>query len=108
MSTVPSSARTDASAIAIALAVAALGAAALLAPKFVLSAGPPCLISALFGDVCWGCGITRAALSFLHGDLAAAWGHNRLSLIVMPMLLWLYFQLLRKLWANHARRAAAS
>lgn len=105
MPTAASSARADTIAIAIALAVAALGAAALLAPDIVLSAGPPCLITALFGDVCWGCGITRAALAFLHGDLVAAWGHNKLSMVVIPMLFWLYFQLVRKIWMNRASHA---
>lgn len=106
MPTAASSARADTPAIVIALAVAALGAAALLAPDVVLKAGPPCLITALFGDVCWGCGITRAALAFLHGDLAAAWGHNRLSLIVMPLLFWIYIQLLHRIWLGRASRAA--
>lgn len=99
-----SSAGPDSGAIVIALAVAALGAAALAIPDALLRVGPPCLISAIFGELCWGCGITRAALAFLQGDLAAAWGHNRLSVVVMPLLFWLYIRHLRMIWS---RRTAA-
>ena len=109
MLTAASSARADSVAIAIALAVAALGAAAFAMPDFLLRAGPPCLISAVFGDVCWGCGITRAAIAFLHGDVIAAWGHNKLSVVVLPLLLWLYMRHLRTIWLRRlpgARPAA--
>lgn len=84
--------------IAIALAVALLGLAALAMPQALLRFGPPCLISHFLEGWCPGCGMTRAAIALLHGDLAAAWGHNRLSLLVLPVLSWLYCRHLARCW----------
>jgi hypothetical protein len=95
---VASSRRANSSDIVVAIAIAALGAGALLIPDTVLHLTPACLISTLMGEVCWGCGITHAALAFLHGDFAAAWAYNKLSLIVLPLLLCLYFLHLRMIW----------
>lgn len=95
MSTAANSRRAETSDIVIAVAIATLGAAAIAMPGIVLYLTPPCLISLIVDDVCWGCGITHAALAFLHGDFAAAWAYNKLSVLVLPMLLWLYFQHLR-------------
>lgn len=66
----------------------------MVAPDLVLQLTPPCLITAVLGDVCWGCGITHAALAFLHFDFAGAWAFNKLSFLVLPLLLWLYFRYL--------------
>jgi uncharacterized membrane protein len=84
--------------IAIALAVALLGMAALAMPQELLRFGPPCLISHVAEGWCPGCGMTRAAIALLHGDLASAWAFNRLSLVVLPMLLWLYCHHLAQCW----------
>jgi hypothetical protein len=68
--------------IAIALAVALLGLAALAMPQQLLRFGPPCLISHFAEGWCPGCGMTRAAIALLHGDFAVAWAFNRLSVVV--------------------------
>ena len=104
---VASSARTDTAGIAIATALAALGAAAICFPATVLRIAPPCLVSLLLDDVCWGCGMTRAALALARGDIAAAWGFNRMAVVVMPMLAWLYGQHLWAMWMTRrvARRS---
>ena len=93
-----SSRRPKTSDFVVAIAIASLGVAALVAPELVLRLTPPCLISALLGEVCWGCGITHAALAFLHFDFAGAWAFNKLSFVVLPLLLWQYFQYLRMIW----------
>ncbi len=98
MLTGSSSRRTDRTDVVIAIAVAALGAAALAMPDTVLHLSPPCLISLLLDDVCWGCGITRATLAFVHGNFAVAWAYNKASVVVVPMLIILYIQHLRMLW----------
>jgi hypothetical protein len=82
--------RPDRSDIAIALALAVLGLAALLAPGALMRVAPPCLFSLLLDHPCWGCGMTRAALAFVRGDFVAAWQFNKASLLVLPMLMLLY------------------
>ncbi|MCU0293304.1 MAG: DUF2752 domain-containing protein [Thermoanaerobaculaceae bacterium] len=74
------------------LSAAALVAAALL-PVGLLDQGPVlCPVRLLGGDWCWGCGITRACWHLLHGDLAGALAHNRLVVLVAPLLLFLYLR----------------
>lgn len=51
-----------------------------------------CLFHNLFGTDCYGCGMTRALFSLLHFDFGAAWGYNRLVVIVAPLLLYLYIR----------------
>lgn len=98
MLTAASSRRANTSDFVIAIAIASLGAAAIVAPDLVLQLTPSCLISTLLDDACWGCGITHAALAFLHADFTGAWGFNKLSMLVLPLLLWLYFQYLLMIW----------
>jgi hypothetical protein len=103
MLTVSPSRKPDRADIVIAVALAALGAGAMLAPGLVMRLAPPCLFSLLLDQTCWGCGMTRAALAFLRGDFPAAWHFNRASLLVLPMLLALYARHLLMIW-NYARR----
>ena len=42
---------------------------------------PACTFRALTGLPCVTCGATRASLSFLHGDLGAAWHFNPLVFV---------------------------
>jgi uncharacterized membrane protein len=98
--------RSEATDLLIAIAVALLGLAALATPDTVLRLGPPCLITHVLGVWCAGCGITHAAIDLLHGDVAAAWAHNRLSLLVLPLLLLLYLRHLRKLGRRYLSRSA--
>lgn len=48
---------------------------------------PKCLVHAVTGLQCPGCGITRAAHAFLHGNFAEAWAYNRFLIISLPYLL---------------------
>lgn len=75
-------------------------------PHALLRVAPPCLVTLLLHQSCWGCGMTRAALAFLHGDLAAAWAFNRASLLVLPMLLLLYARHLHMIWRGLGRPAS--
>ena len=47
--------------------------------------GIPCVFHELTGFYCPGCGITRAALSVLHLDLAQAFRFNSLVFILLPL-----------------------
>jgi hypothetical protein len=88
--------------IGIAMAVAALGVAAIVVPDILLHASPSCLISRFLEDQCWGCGMTRASIAFLHFDFATAWGFNKLSVVVLPMLFFLYVQFLYTIWRRYS------
>lgn len=50
-----------------------------------------CLSKLLAGMECYACGLTRATMHFIHFEFQKAWGFNKLSFIVVPMLfpLWL-------------------
>jgi hypothetical protein len=50
-----------------------------------------CLSKMLAGMECYACGLTRATMHFVHFEFLKAWGFNKLSFIVVPMLfpLWL-------------------
>ena len=50
-----------------------------------------CLSKRLANMECYACGMTRATMHFIHFDFNNAWFYNKLSFIVVPMLvpLWL-------------------
>jgi hypothetical protein len=50
-----------------------------------------CLSKMLAGMECYACGLTRATMHFIHFEFEQAWGFNKLSFIVVPLLfpLWL-------------------
>lgn len=50
-----------------------------------------CVIKRAFGVPCPGCGMTRAISCAFHGEFRRAWRHNKLVVVVLPLLgaLWL-------------------
>lgn len=46
---------------------------------------PPCLFKLATGHECFGCGTTRAFMAMLRLEFGAAWGHNPLAFIVLPL-----------------------
>lgn len=50
-----------------------------------------CLSKLLANTECYGCGLTRATMHFVHFEFLKAWEFNKLSVIVVPLLfpLWL-------------------
>jgi hypothetical protein len=48
---------------------------------------PPCMLHALTGLHCPGCGATRCTYALLHGDLRQAAAYNLLYLLLLPVLL---------------------
>ena len=59
--------------------------------------GIPCLFYCFLGMKCPGCGLTRAAVSIVHGDLKAAAGYNIMSITVMPALfVYLVYRVIRE------------
>jgi hypothetical protein len=55
-----------------------------------------CLSVVLFDQECFGCGITRAIQHLMHFDFEAAWGFNKLSVIILPMLLIIWAQEIKR------------
>ncbi|CEN43403.1 conserved hypothetical protein [Capnocytophaga canis] len=45
-----------------------------------------CLSKTLAGIECWGCGLTRAIMHFIHFEFEEAWMFNKLVVIVVPLL----------------------
>ncbi|MDR1679958.1 MAG: DUF2752 domain-containing protein [Prevotellaceae bacterium] len=53
-----------------------------------------CLFKNLFGRECYGCGITRAVLSAIQFDFVNAWHYNRLVVVVLPLLIYIWANML--------------
>ena len=47
---------------------------------------PPCPVHYLTGWYCPGCGSLRAIHQLLHGNLAAAWAMNPLTMVLLPFI----------------------
>lgn len=57
-----------------------------------------CLVKNIFGVNCFGCGITRAVISGVQLDLIKAIEYNKMVVIVLPMLIYVWFTRLKKLF----------
>ena len=77
------------------VAVGMVVVAALVPPTALDRFPTPCLFRNLAGWECPGCGMTRAVLSLLRGDLAAALHYNRMVVLVFPLLCCLLLAELR-------------
>ncbi|MBQ9151021.1 MAG: DUF2752 domain-containing protein [Clostridia bacterium] len=51
--------------------------------------GMPCVLHELTGLQCGGCGLTRAAVSLLHLDFAAAFSYHALWPLFAAYILWI-------------------
>jgi hypothetical protein len=49
-----------------------------------------CLFRNLTGHECWGCGMTRAMFSAIHFKFHDAVNFNRLSPVVIPLLIYIW------------------
>ena len=57
-----------------------------------------CLFKNITGHECYGCGMTRAILSAIHFHFADAFLYNRLFLIVLPLLIYIWAKKIVNLW----------
>ena len=58
-----------------------------LAPMDQFDSGETLCLSRVFFDLeCWGCGMTRALKHLICLDFEGAWGFNKLSFLVLPIL----------------------
>lgn len=68
-----------------------------------LSAGGLCIIRRVTGFPCPGCGMTRAVLSLLRGDIRTAFAYHPLW-VTLPLLAWL---MLRAVFPHFCARITA-
>jgi hypothetical protein len=59
-----------------------------------------CLFKLITGRECYGCGMTRAVLSALHFNFSNAFKYNNLIVIVLPLLIFIWVDLLLKTRAS--------
>jgi hypothetical protein len=57
-----------------------------------------CVFKNITGHECWGCGMTRAVLSVIHFRFSDAWTYNKLVIIVLPILVWIWVKTLYESW----------
>jgi hypothetical protein len=55
-----------------------------------------CLFKCITGRECYGCGMTRAVLSTLHFRFIDAFDYNKLVIIVLPLLIYIWINYLLK------------
>jgi len=90
----------------LAVVLLVVAAISVVAPEWLMSVTPGCLISRMIGDgACWGCGITRAVVHLVHFRYSAAMAANPLVLVVAPGLAWIVFKfVLRSYRAEQGKR----
>jgi hypothetical protein len=49
-----------------------------------------CLVKNIFGVECWGCGITKSVISAIQFDFVSAFNYNKLIVVVMPLMIYLW------------------
>lgn len=68
----------------------------ILPANFFDNGSSACLSVILLDTECYGCGITRAIMHLIHFDLQEALYYNTLSFIILPLLIYVWQDLLRK------------
>ena len=72
----------------------------LILPGNYFDTGNSMCISVIFLDRnCFGCGMTKAIQHLIHLDFTVAYSFNKLSFIVLPLLVVAYIKELRKLFS---------
>jgi hypothetical protein len=76
----------------------AIPVALFILPKSYFNEGPSISVFAWFGaeDFMYSTGMTRAVMHLLHFDFETAAGFNKLSFIVLPILIIVWVKLLLK------------
>ncbi len=57
-----------------------------------------CLSILLLKKECIGCGITRSIQHFIHFDFIEAWKFNKLVVVVLPIMAFLWVNQLINVW----------
>jgi hypothetical protein len=70
----------------------------LLPLEWIKNQNSICLIKNITGHECWGCGMTRAVLSAINFEFTDALTYNKLVIIVLPILFWIWAKYLVESW----------
>jgi hypothetical protein len=60
-----------------------------------------CIFKNIFGHECYGCGMTRAVISAIQLDFKAAYAYNKIFVIVLPLLIYIWIITLVKTVKNN-------
>ena len=66
--------------------------------EWLISQNSVCLFKNLTGNECYGCGMTRAILSAIHFRFVDAFHYNKLFLIVLPVLIYIWAKTIIPVW----------
>jgi Protein of unknown function (DUF2752) len=67
-------------------------------PEWIINHRSLCLFKNLTGHECYGCGMTRAIFSAIHLKFNDAFNFNKLYLIVLPLLFYIWAKTILSLW----------
>jgi hypothetical protein len=73
-----------------------------LPPEWLKNQHSICLFKNLTGHECYGCGMTRAILSGIHLQFVNAFHYNKLFIIVLPLLVYIWSKTLIISWTGRA------
>lgn len=59
-------------------------------PEWIMNQHSVCLFLNITGHECYGCGMTRAVISAIHFRFDDAFHYNRLSPVVLPLLIYIW------------------
>ena len=71
----------------------------LLLPSDFFDSGDSICISVIFFDrQCYACGMTRAIQHLIHFDFDISFEYNRISFLVLPLLIFIYLKDVKKFY----------
>jgi len=85
--------------ITILAALLAIPVVLLILPADYFDAGESiCLSKQLLNQECLGCGMTRGVMHTIHFEIVEAWGFNKLTFIVLPILVFYWIKWILNSW----------
>jgi len=65
-----------------------------------------CLFKNVFGIECYGCGITKAVISSIQLNFTRAFKYNKLIVVVLPLIVYLWVKEIVKLFDTLSRNSS--
>jgi hypothetical protein len=81
------------------IALLVLPVVLLVLPANFFDNKPSICLSRVFFDLeCLGCGMGRGTMHLIHGEFSEAWGYNKMTFVVLPLLVYLWGKQLYRLF----------